>query len=789
MQYLLLHARAALSYVVSVRGFATRPFLTLIPPVSPFILLSLFLLTLNDTLTLNPHCRHRRPFCEVVLLQLNHHLNLNLHQLPRLLRSYRAFKMTDWTTGIMPLHQVHKPPFTIEAPGYEKVPGETIPRRHPKAKDGLITYPAPDARTVFQVVERSARLYPNHHAVGARKLINMHTEKKKVKKNVDGEIQEVEKEWSYFELTGFDYLTYQQYLERVLQIGSGLRKLGLTSDDKLHIFGTTSIGWISTSHAAASQSISIVTAYDTLGPSGVEHSLVQTECSAMYVDSQLLKTASEPIKKSSVKTVIVNDRTIFAKGGELEAFRADHPDLKIITLEELRQLGEDNPVEPNPAKPSDLYCIMYTSGSTGLPKGACITHEALVAGVTSLYTCVEECVSDKECILAYLPLAHIFEMALENLVMYIGGTLGYGNPRTLSDASMKNCAGDMREFKPTVMVGVPQIWETVRKGITAKLEAASPLLKNLFWGAYNWKAFASKNKLPLASLFDSIVFGKVRELTGGRMRFTMNGASGISDGTKNFISLVVAPMLAGYGLTETCANGSLGCPLEFSPDAIGPTPCACEVKLVALPELGYSTEAKVPQGEIWIKGLPVMTKYWNNPEETEKALTPDGWFKTGDIGEFNAQGHLRVFDRVKNLVKMQGGEYIALEKLESVYRGVQSVANVMVHADPEHSRPIAVIMPNEKVLHEKAKELGVDEHNLHTVHTNPKMVSFVLKDLQGAAKRAGLSSIEIVSGVLITDEEWTSDNGLLTATQKLNRRKITEHFKKDIAATLKSTGS
>lgn len=141
-----------------------------------------------------------------------------------------------------------------------------------------------------------------------------------------------------------------------------------------------SIGWISTSHAAASQSISIVTAYDTLGPSGVEHSLVQTECSAMYVDSQLLKTASEPIKKSSVKTVIVNDRTIFAKGGELEAFRADHPDLKIVTLEELRQLGEDNPVEPNPAKPSDLYCIMYTSGSTGLPKGACITHEALIAG-------------------------------------------------------------------------------------------------------------------------------------------------------------------------------------------------------------------------------------------------------------------------------------------------------------------------------------------------------------------------------------------------------------------------
>jgi long-chain acyl-CoA synthetase len=100
----------------------------------------------------------------------------------------------------------------------------------------------------------------------------------------------------------------------------------------------------------------------------------------MYVDAHLLKTASGPIKKSSVKTVIVNDRTMFAKGGELQTFKAENPDLKIVTLEELRQLGEQNPVEPNPAKPNDLYCIMYTSGSTGLPKGACITHEALVAG-------------------------------------------------------------------------------------------------------------------------------------------------------------------------------------------------------------------------------------------------------------------------------------------------------------------------------------------------------------------------------------------------------------------------
>ena len=372
--------------------------------------------------------------------------------------------------------------------------------------------------------------------------------------------------------------------------------------------------------------------------------------------------------------------------------------------------------------------------------------------MTGLWTNVEECVSDKEVILAYLPLAHIFEMALENLVLFIGGTLGYGNPRTLSDVSVKNCAGDMRELRPTVMVGVPQVWETIKKGVMSKLSSSSFVLKNLFWGAFSYKSFMSKNKLPGASILDGIVFKKVRDLTGGRLRFTMNGASGIADETKNFLSLVLAPMLVGYGLTETFANGALGCPLEFSPNAIGPIPASIEIKLVAIPDLGYDTDSGTPQGEIWIRGMPVMKEYYDNPEETSKAVTEDGWFKSGDIGEFDANGHLRVIDRVKNLIKMAGGEYIALEKLETVYRGSHNVANIMIHADQNKNRPIAVIMPNEKVLAEEAKKLGVDEHNMYH---DKKVNSLVLKELQTIGRRGGLSGMEIVAGVVITDEEWT----------------------------------
>lgn len=147
--------------------------------------------------------------------------------------------MTDYTVGIMPLTPVHKPPYSIEAPGYEKVAGETIPRRHPRAKNGLLNRPSEEIHTVFDIIRRSARVYPNHNALGGRKLVKLHKETKKVKKNVDGQIVEVDKEWQFFELTKFEFLTYKQYEERVLQIGAGLRKLGLDSEHKLHLFGTT----------------------------------------------------------------------------------------------------------------------------------------------------------------------------------------------------------------------------------------------------------------------------------------------------------------------------------------------------------------------------------------------------------------------------------------------------------------------------------------------------------------------------------------------------------------------
>ena len=375
----------------------------------------------------------------------------------------------------------------------------------------------------------------------------------------------------------------------------------------------------------------------------------------------------------------------------------------------------------------------------------------------------------------------------ENASFFWGSAIGFGNPKTLSDVSTKNCKGDIRELRPTILIGVPAIWEGIRKGVIAKVDQASPVARSLFWAAYNAKSWMVDHGMADYVFWDSI-FNKVRDATGGRLRVICSGAGPISQGTQRFLSLTITPMLSGYGMTESTAMGALTSPLRWRDNGAADIPASVEIKLVDFPDANYFTSGPIPQGEVWVRGHSIASGYYNDPEETSRAFI-DGWFRTGDIGEFTKEGQLRIIDRMKNLVKTMNGEYIALEKLESIYRAAPVIFSICVFASNDQSRPVAVIVPAEPALEALAKANGIPiPENLADLRDDPKVNALALKEIIAAGKKGGLAGIEILVGLVIVHEEWTPQTGFLTSAMKIKRRTVGEHYKKDIERAYGKSG-
>ncbi|MCJ1391685.1 long-chain fatty acid-CoA ligase [Xylographa bjoerkii] len=688
--------------------------------------------------------------------------------------------MSQKLTLVPHIANANKPPFSVESLGHGSIPGETRPRRNRKVGAGkLLSVPENGVNTVFDLLERSVLKYGEAPAVGTRKTIRVQTEAHRVPipKQTNSDKPELEERgWPSFERGPYSYTSFQQYKTLVYQIGAAYRKLGLVKADKVHF-----ANWLAIAHGAASQSMAFVTAYEALGAAGLTISLLATGAKAIFLDPYLLSTLVIALKSTpppDVQIVVYNI---------------------IMSFEELRSLGEEHPVAPEPPGPEDLCAIFYTSGSTGLPKGVPVKHSAVVAAVAGLDSIIGDYLGAGDSYLAYLPLAHVLEFAFENACLFWGTVMGYGNAKTLFDTSMKNSRGDLREFRPTFLIGVPAIWEMVRKKMIAKVEEGGILSQNLFWAALKTKEFLVARGLPGGALIDALILHAAREITGSRFKFGMSGGGPVAQNTQRFLSSVIGPLVNGYGLTETMAIGGLMDPTEWHPESLGNIPACIEMKLVDYPEAGYFAGTDPPQGEIWIRGNCVMEGYWQNEKETAEAITSDGWFKTGDIGEWEPNGHFKIIDRKKNLVKTLNGEYIALEKvgpslpsvrlgfynaqpLESIYRSAWFVANICMYASPSRTRPIAIIAPAPAALERLAADNGI-EYLLGSKDPshNDNLRRLVMKQLQTLGSSAGLARIEIVEGVVLADDgEWTPQNGMATSVGKLNRGAILKRYQKEI---------
>jgi long-chain acyl-CoA synthetase len=301
--------------------------------------------------------------------------------LPFLLLLFQSVPNMSSKTTIFEPRMIKRPPFTVEVSGSPQVEGETVPRRNANFASKLLSQPEEGIDTIFDFVKHAASKFGDQKAVGSRTLIKKHHETKKVKKVVNGELQHVDKSWTYFELSGYKYLSFTEYETQVLQVGAGFRKLGLEAPDRVHMFASTSAHWLAVAHGAMSQSLAIVTAYDTLGEEGLRHSLLAAKAKAIFLEPHLLKTLINTLKDAKSIEYIIHstDSEHEIRQEDLEVLKTSHEHLTVISFEELRQLGEDNPVPATPPKPEDLACIMYTSGSGGTPKGVELKHSNVVA--------------------------------------------------------------------------------------------------------------------------------------------------------------------------------------------------------------------------------------------------------------------------------------------------------------------------------------------------------------------------------------------------------------------------
>lgn len=602
----------------------------------------------------------------------------------------------------------------------------------------------------------------------------------------EDEIQPSGKVFKKVILGNYNWLSFEEVYNKAHHFGNGLAVLGQQPKTNIAIFCETRAEWMIVAQACFMNNYQLVTLYATLGGPAIVHGLNETGVTTIITSKDLMQT-----KLKSIVSQIPLLRNIITVDGKPTSWTEFPKGVIVHTMAAVQAMGakaENLPVTKQKLKPvpSDIAVIMYTSGSTGVPKGVMISHCNLIAGITGMAERIPN-LGEKDTYIGYLPLAHVLELSAELVCLSHGCRIGYSSPQTLSDQSSKikkGSKGDVSALKPTLMAAVPEIMDRIYKNVMTRVNEMSSFQRNLFMLAYNYK-MEQISEGYTTPLCDSLIFRKVRMLLGGKIRVLLCGGAPLSATTQRFMNICFCcPVGQGYGLTESSGAGTITEVSDYTTGRVGAPLVCCEIKLKNWEEGGYfNTDKPYPRGEILIGGQNITMGYYKNQERTNADFTVDEfgqrWLYTGDIGEFQADGCLKIIDRKKDLVKLQAGEYVSLGKVEAALKNIPLVDNICVYASSFQSYVIGFIVPNQKELSELARKNGF-KGTWEEICNSVEMEKEVQKILAEAATRGKLEKFEVPLKICLSPEPWTPETGLVTDAFKLKRKELTAHYQADI---------
>eukprot|EP00758_Cryptobia_borreli_P005016 Tbor_TRINITY_DN4703_c0_g1::TRINITY_DN4703_c0_g1_i2::g.17052::m.17052/K01897/ACSL, fadD; long-chain acyl-CoA synthetase len=575
-----------------------------------------------------------------------------------------------------------------------------------------------------------------------------------------------------------NYMTATQALATCEAFGAGLKAINAKEGDTVGIYESTRPEWILSAYGIWSQQLTAVTVYANLGPEALVYAMKEASVNFMVCKgSSITPTVAAMSSTGTPPPVFIylDDLPVDANVDGLTVYKWEE-----VVEKGAAALKEGSIKVSLPASPDEIAMIMYTSGTTGNPKGVMLSHGNLYAAVKGLSEVLMKVIPIEDVpntsYVAYLPLAHIFELSLENMFLLNGSLVGFGSPQTLTSVS---CVphGDLEEFRPTLVVGVPRIFDGIKKAIEANIP--SGIKRTIFNRAFADRLHNYK-QCKYSSYWDDTVFSKARNMMGGKVSVIISGGGALSCETQEFMSVIMGCFLGqGYGLTETCACGSVQDLWDITGEEIGPIEPHIQVKLMSVE--GFECTKENPKGEIWIRGPVVAKGYYKQEEKTKEVFVEGGWFKTGDVGAMTERGTLKIVGRVKALAKNGFGEYIALDALESIYNQneLSNANGVCICVKGTKNYIVAIISTNEKVAMKFA-------HKHHIKGQWPDILlqkdfkDAALKSYEDTARKHNIKSYEFLKQLHFTADEWTPESGYVTAVHKLKRYALDQGYKKFI---------